>query len=109
MTLSKKFEFLRPQDVLKVCFFGPTFGPIYPRRSAKSKKSKYLNGKNLSIGISEYAKIKALSGPNFSGKIRLLFAPFWLFFLVKKGAWSKVKGSESKYNLAYARAMTPGV
>ena len=31
------------------------------------------------------------------------------YFLVKKGAWSKVKGSESKSNLAYARAMTPGV
>ena len=60
------------------------------------------------IRLSEYRKIKALSFPNFSGKIRLLFVLFWLFF-AKKGAWSHVKDWESKSHLAYTGATNPGV
>ena len=60
------------------------------------------------IRLSEYRKIKALSCPNFSGKIRLLFVLFWLFF-AKKGAWSHVKDWESKSHLAYTGATNPGV
>ena len=61
----EKFKFLRPQDVAKVCTFGPTLGPIYPMKESEIEKSKYFQGKNLAIGLSKYPKIKALSGLNF--------------------------------------------
>ena len=87
--------------------FCPTLGPIYPIKEAEIEKTKHSTGQNLSIGLSEYCKIKALSCPNFSGKIRLLFALFWPAF-AKKGVWSKVKGSESKFDLPYCSFTIPG-
>ena len=63
--LFEKLSVLRPQDVLKVCTFGPTLGPIYPMKESEIEKSKYFQGKNLAIGLSKYPKIKALSGLNF--------------------------------------------
>ena len=44
-----------------------------------------MQDKNLSIWLSEYAKIKALSGLNFELKIQLLFAVFGVFLGVKMG------------------------
>ena len=58
-------------------------------KEAEIKKTKYFAGHNLGTRLSEYGKIKALSGPNFSGKLRLLFAPFWPFLGEKRGV---VKG-----------------
>ena len=58
-------NFLRPQDVLKVCSFWCNLGPIYPMKESEINKSKYSPRKNLSIGLSKYSKIRALSGPNF--------------------------------------------
>ena len=75
-------------------------------KEAEIEKTKYRTGQNLGVRLSEYSKIKSLSAPNFSGKIRLLFAPFWG---VVKGVWSKVKESESKSHLAYAGATIPGI
>ena len=90
----KKVKFLRPQDVLKDCFFGPTFAPIYPMKKSKIEKVyKYFPGKYLSIGLSKYPKIWALSGLNFELKIQLLFAVFIFFWQI----WtrkSKIKRSE---------------
>ena len=54
----------------------------------------------VQIGLSNNRKIKALSCPNFSRKIRLRLSYFGSF-LVKKGAWSHFKGSESKFDLPY--------
>ena len=51
-----------------MCTFGPTLGPIYPRKETENEKSNYFRGKSLSIGLSKYPKIKALSGPNFELK-----------------------------------------
>ena len=45
-------------------------------KEAEIENTKHLAGGNLGIGLSEYGKIKGLSGSNFSGKIRLFFAPF---------------------------------
>ena len=76
-------------------------------KEAKIEKSRYFRGQNLAIGLTEYCKIKVLSGSNFSGKIRLLFALFWVFF-AKKRAWSKVRGSESQSDLPYCSLLSPG-
>ena len=67
-------------------------------KEAEIKKRKYFQGQNYAIRLSENHKIKALSCPNFPGKTRLFFVLFWLFF-AKKGVWSKVKGSRSKFDL----------
>ena len=45
-------------------------------KESEIEKSKYFYGKNLSIGLSKYPRIRALSGPNFELKIQLLFAVF---------------------------------
>ena len=68
-------------------FFGfcPTLRPFFSMKEAEIEKSKYFQRQNYAIGLSEYRKINALSGPNFSGKIRLLFVPFWPFFGEKRG------------------------
>ena len=51
-------RFLRPQDVLRVCIFGLTLGPIYLLTEWKIKKSKYFHGKILAIELSKYANRK---------------------------------------------------
>ena len=56
----------------------------------------------MGIGLSEYGKIKSLSGPNFSETVLLILLHVNLF-LVKKGAWSRVKGSQSKFHKLYFR------
>ena len=48
-------------------------------KESEIEKSKYFQGKNLSIGLSKYPKIKALSGLNFELKIQLLFALIGVF------------------------------
>ena len=76
-------------------------------KKAEIEKTDYFQRQYLAIELSEYCKIKALSSLNFSGKIRLLFALFWLLF-AKKWAWSKVKGSQSKFDIAYFTNTIPG-
>ena len=60
-----KSEFSQQQDVLKVCNFGPALGPIYLTKECEIKTSNYFQGKNLSMGLFEYPKVKALSGLRF--------------------------------------------
>ena len=86
-----KQSFLQPQDVLKVCTFGPTLGPIYPMKESEIEKSKYFQGKNLFIGLSKYPKINTLSALNFQRKIQLLFALFGVFWGQKRAQKSKIK------------------
>ena len=64
--------------------------------------------KNSAIGLSESVKPNPIAIFPFKWKIGLLFAIFERF-LVKKGAWSRFKGPESKSNLAYAGATIPGI
>ena len=80
--------FLRPLDVFKVCTFGPVLGPIYSLKESEIEKSKLFEGKNLSIGLYKYPKVKALSGFNFELKRRLLF-PIFGVFLGKNGPKSQ--------------------
>ena len=87
--------------------FCPTLGPIYPMKEVEIKKNRYLYGDNLAIGLSKNWKIQAVSPLPFKWKIGLLFVLFWLF-LVKKRAWSRVKGSESKCNSAHPTNTIPG-
>ena len=72
-------------------------------KEADIEKTKYFLRQSYAIGLSKNRKIKALSCPNFSGKIQLLFVLFWPFFAEKR-AWSHFKGPDSKSNVAYARA-----
>ena len=65
--------------------FCPTLRPFFSMKEAEIKPSKCFRGQNYAIGLSEYREIKALSGPNFPGKIRLLFVLFWPFFGEKRG------------------------
>ena len=53
-------------------------------KEAEIEKTRYLQGQNYTMGLSKNHKIKALSHPNFSGKIRLLFVLFWPFFGEKR-------------------------
>ena len=80
--------------------FVQLWGRFSPWRKPISKKLKYVAGQNYAIGLSKNRKIKALSCPNFSGKIDY-FLSYFGCFLVKKGAWSHFKGSESKFDLPY--------
>ena len=66
-------------------------GPIYPLKDCEIEKSNYFHRKNLSIGLHEYPKIKALSAVNFELKMQLLFVVFGVF-LGKMGP--KVKDQE---------------
>ena len=61
--------------------FCPTLTPFYTMKEAEIEKTT----QNLGIGLSKYCKIKALSCLDFSRKIRLRFALFWLFFSKKRG------------------------
>ena len=57
--------------------FWSNFGPNLPQEGGQNqKKLVFFQGKNLFIRLSKYAKIKALSGPNFELKMQLLFAVF---------------------------------
>ena len=80
--------------------FCPTLRLFFSMKEAEIDKTKMLGGPNYAIGLSKNHKIKALSCPNFSRKIRLLLSYFGRF-LVKKGAWSHFKGLELKFDLPY--------
>ena len=83
-----KFKFLRKLHVTKVCTFFqflPNFDPILLYEGGQNRKNLIRSGQNLAIGLSKYCKIKVMSCLNFSGKIRLFFALFWLFFAKKRG------------------------
>ena len=69
--------------------FLSNFEPVFLHEGARNQKTKCVfrlfSGQNYAIGLSKNRKIKALSCPSFSGKIRLLFVLFWLFFDEKRG------------------------
>ena len=99
----ENWNFYRNRTYPKFALFSvfvQLWGCFSPWRRPKSKKTKCLEGPNYAIGLSNNRKIKALSCRNFSRKIRLLLSYFGSF-LVKKGAWSHFKGSESKFDLPY--------
>ena len=89
--------FLQTKTVFKeLCTFGPALRPCY---TLKMSKILLFSRNNLSIGLSKYVKITALSSLPFPGKIQLLFA---LFGLLLEGNWARshIQGSESKFDIA---------
>ena len=95
ITLLKKSNFYDHRTFSKDCFFWSNFCPNLSHEEVQNRKSKYFPGKYLSIGLSKYPKIWALSGLNFELKIQLLFAVFIFFWQI----WtqkSKIKRSEVK-------------
>ena len=58
-------------------FFGPTLNPVYTLKMVKIEKYVFL-GKPLTIGLSKYATVKALSSLPFAYSYFLLYLGyFW--------------------------------
>ena len=64
--------------------------------------------KTMPLGYPKITKSRPYLVPIFQEKYDY-FLSYFGRFLLKKGAWSHFKGSESKSHLAYAGAMIPGV
>ena len=62
------------------------------------KKTKYMCGRTLDIGLSKYVKTKVLPPLSFPGKTGLVFSLFECFW-VENGAVLQVKGLELKSNI----------
>ena len=62
----------------------------------------------MPLGYPKIAKSRPYLVPIFQERYDY-FLSYFGRFLLKKGAWSHFKGSESKSHLAYAGAMIPGV
>ena len=75
--------------------FWSNFGPNLPHEGVEFEKSKYFQGKNLSIGLHEYPKIRALSALNFELKIQLLFAVLGVFWGKKGPKSQRSRGQRS--------------
>ena len=95
-----KMQILQKREIPKVCRFGLTLTPFSPLKIAEIEKSRHFLDKTSAIGLSKYANGKTVSPLSFKWKIGLLYALFESL-LGKIWAWSKVRGSESKSNLAY--------
>ena len=100
LRIFEKFKFLRKQEIPKVCTFDLTLTHRFFLKMAEIEQNKYSARKTLAVEVSKYRKIKALSPLSFLVKIRLLVALFWLF-LAGNRPRSKVKGSESKFEIAF--------
>ena len=84
------------------------FGPNLPPEGVRNRKKKNFHDINSDIGPSEYANRNALAGPNFSGKIRLLFAVFCVF-LVKKGQKLYEGDFKSRVSTTFSKAPPCGL
>ena len=100
LRIFEKLNFLQKREIPRVYTFGPTLITFLPWRRWPNLKQSNFRGKNSPIGLSKNCKVK--------WKIGLLFALFESF-LVKIWTRSKIKGSEWKSALAYARTMNPKV
>ena len=88
--------------------FCPTLGPIYPMKEGEIEKNKKIFKLNSGIWLSKNRKIKVVSLLPFKWKIGLLFALFWAFW-GKKGAGSRVSGSQSKFHLSISPPLFLGM
>ena len=83
LTLFEKLKFLRPQNVLKVCTFGPTLGPIYPMKNSEIAKSKYFKKKIYPSGYPNIQKFRLYPVSIFNEKYNY-FLQYLVFFRTKK-------------------------
>ena len=86
-------------------YFWSNFGPIYP---PQNWKTKYYQGKHLSIRLAKYPKIKSVSSLNFELKIWLLFVLFGGFFGKKWVQKSKIKRSEVRLAVIFWKPLIEG-
>ena len=92
----KNSDFWNRKTYSKFAFLVQLWAQFTPRRSAKSKKvSFYQENIYPSDTLSEYAKIKALSGLDFEWKIQLLFAVFGVFSGKKGPKTQRSRGQRS--------------
>ena len=75
----KKVKFLRPQDVLKDCFFGPTFAPIYPMKKSKIEKVSTFQENIYPSGYPNIQKSEPLWS-QFWIKNTITFCRIYFFF-----------------------------
>ena len=87
-------------DRPKVCTFGPTLTSRFPLMMAEIKKGEEWCSNTSDLGLSKYAKIKALSPFTFWGKIRLLYALFGLF-LEGSRTGRQIRESESNFDISF--------
>ena len=80
--------------------FVQLWGRFSPWRRPKSKKLTAGNDKTTPSGYPKIAKSRPYLVPIFQEKYDY-FLSYFGCFLVKKGAWSHFKGSESKFDLPY--------
>ena len=99
LRIFEKLNSLLKREIPRIYTFGPTLIPFSPWRRWPNLKENNFRGKNSPIGLSKNWRA---SSP-LQVKNRITFCTFWAFFS------SKVKGSEWKSTLAYARAMNPEV
>ena len=98
-----KFKFLPKKDVPKVCTFFSfclTLRPFLSVKEAKIQKNKYFKDKTMPSGYPKIVNSRPYLVPMFQEKYDY-FLSYFGCFLVKKGAWSHFKGSESKFDLPY--------
>ena len=104
-------SFCRNRTYPKFALFS-VFVQLWPRfspwRRPKSKKLNTLQDKTTPSDYPKIAKSRPFLVPIFQEKYDYFLCYFGRF-LLKKGAWSHVKGSKSKSNLDYAGTTIPGV
>ena len=61
------------------------FEPALPYGDGQNRNNKYFSLKSLTIEVSKYVKLKALSSLPFPGKLQLIFFITWAIFGRKEG------------------------
>ena len=80
--------------------FCPTLRPFLSVKEAKIQKTKYFKNKTMPSSYPKIANSRPYLVPIFQEKYDY-FLSYFGRFLVKKGAWSSFKGSQSKCHLSY--------
>ena len=83
------------------------FDFLFPPEDGRNQEGEQGYGNTSDLGLSKYAKIKALSPFPFGGKIRLLYALFGLF-LEGSRAGRKIRESESNFDISFFTHAIPG-
>ena len=101
-------EIGRSQSLHFFFVFVQLWGHFSPWRRPKSKKVNVSQGKTTPSRYPNITKSRLYLVPIFQEKYDYFLSHFGCF-LVKKGAWSHFKGSESKSHRAYTGATIPSI
>ena len=89
------------------CTFGPTLTSRFPLRMAQIKKGEEWCGNTSDLGLSKYAKIKALSPFLFWGENTITLCIIWTI-LEESRAGRQIRESESNFDISFLTHATPG-